>query len=199
MTRTQALQSAQQPQPQSPSPNSSSSSGPDANKSLPSELVQQLGPGYTSGSLPVHYINSAWLCEQPSAACTAVPNTSGQSVCLLQGYTRINPDVVGAAGDPNAGGYNYGVQVVLPAVLVSVRKSTGLRGEGMCLCLCVFWGGGCFRRGALAGCVCSSGYCLVEWKEIVNMLGEQSSLNIVVNALSWCFPSLQHLTNADPL
>lgn len=89
-------------------------------RKLPADLIRQLGPGY-NGTLPVHYINSTWLCQQPSAECTRQANSTAQKACLLQGYTKVNPDVVAAAaaGDP---GRNYGVQVVLPAVLGSVGK-----------------------------------------------------------------------------
>jgi hypothetical protein len=87
-------------------------------RKLPNDLIQQLGPGYT-GTFVVHYINSTWLCQQPSAECARQPNSTAQKACLLQAYTRINPDAVGAAAASTG---NYGVQVVLPAVLGSVGE-----------------------------------------------------------------------------
>jgi hypothetical protein len=95
---------------------------------LPKDLIKQLGPGY-NGTLPVRYINSAWLCQQPSAACAKEANLSAQKACLLQAYTLINPDVVGEAAPSG----NYGVQVILPAVLGSVGEwgaSRGMRYQG---------------------------------------------------------------------
>jgi len=91
---------------------------------LPPALLQRLGPGY-NGSLPVHYINSTWMCEQPSAACTGQPTNGTGSPCLLAAYAELDPDAAatgpaaGSAGSSN----NHGVSVVLPAVLGSVGKA----------------------------------------------------------------------------
>jgi len=115
LTRPDALQ-LMQPAAQD---NQATNSTPEQQQQqLPKDLVQQLGPGY-NGTLPVHYINSVWVCQQPSAACASQPNSTAQRVCLLQAYTQVNPDRAAAAADP---GGNYGVQVVLPAVLASVGK-----------------------------------------------------------------------------
>lgn len=89
-------------------------------KALPEALVKQLGPGYNA-TLPVHYVNSTWLCERPSSECAQQPNSTAQKACLLQAYTRINPDVLAAAAAGGSGG-SYGVHVVLPAVLGSVGE-----------------------------------------------------------------------------
>lgn len=86
---------------------------------LPADLIQQLGPGY-NGTLPVLYINSVWLCPQPNMECTAQPAFAAQRACLLQAYTKVNPDVVGQQS--GGGGASYGVSVVLPAVLGSVGE-----------------------------------------------------------------------------
>lgn len=99
----------------------SADAAPTANQDpgkLPNDLIQQLGPGY-NGTFSVHYINSTWLCQQPSAECARQANSTAQKACLLQAYTRINPDVVGAAA---GSGGSCGVQVVLPAVLGSVGE-----------------------------------------------------------------------------
>lgn len=115
LTRSEALEAMRQQQEADAAAASSSSTASNASKKLPSALVQQLGPGY-NGTLPVLYVNSAWLCSEPSAQCTAQQTTEGQRACLLQAYTALNPDVV----DPSGGGRSYGVSVVLPAVLASV-------------------------------------------------------------------------------
>lgn len=83
---------------------------------LPAGLIQQLGPGY-NGTVPVLYVNSVWLCSQPSMECVVDPTTEAQRACLLTAYTRVNPDVVSGQ---SGGGASYGVSVVLPAVLGSV-------------------------------------------------------------------------------
>lgn len=88
---------------------------------LPEALVQHLGAGY-AGTFPVRYINSTFVCQQPSAVCASAPVNGTQSACLLAEYAQLDPDAaagVAAAGDP---GRNYGLSVVLPAVLGSVRE-----------------------------------------------------------------------------
>lgn len=118
LTRPDALQLMQS----AAQDNQATNSTPEQQQKLPNDLVQQLGPGY-NGTLPVRYINSVWVCQQPSAACASQPNSTAQRACLLQAYTQVNPDRAAAAADP---GGNYGVQVVLPAVLASVGKHAGL-------------------------------------------------------------------------
>lgn len=114
LTRSAALAAMQQ---QQDAAAAASNSTPYTNATqLPVDLVQQLGPGY-NGTLPVLYVNSVWLCSQPSAQCSAQTSPVAQRACLLQAYTALNPDVA----DPSAsGGRSYGVAVVLPAVLASV-------------------------------------------------------------------------------
>jgi hypothetical protein len=117
----------------SPSPNASSPGAANETDSanspsqarqqqqLPEALTQRLGPGY-SDVLPVRYINSTFICQQPSVVCASTPVNGTQSACLLAEYAKLDPDAaagVEAAGDP---GRNYGLSVVLPAVLVSVRE-----------------------------------------------------------------------------
>lgn len=124
LPRSEAIDAIQQELAAQQNPANASAQHPNR---LPSDLIKQLGPGY-NGTLPVRYINSAWLCQQPSAACAREPDLTAQKACLLQGYTRINPDVVGSAAPSR----NYGVQVVLPAVLGSVGELAAQRvaGEG---------------------------------------------------------------------
>lgn len=100
--------------------NTTNTSADGDSKVLPAALVKQLGPGYNA-TLPVHYINSTWLCEHPSAGCVQQPNSNTQKACLLLAYTRINPDVLATAAAGGSGG-SYGVRVVLPAVLASVGE-----------------------------------------------------------------------------
>jgi hypothetical protein len=114
LSRSDAIEAIQEELAAQQNPANGSAQNPNR---LPSDLIKQLGPGY-NGTLPVRYINSAWLCQQPSAACAREANLTAQKACLLQGYTRINPDVIGAAAPSR----NYGVQVVLPAVLGAVGE-----------------------------------------------------------------------------
>lgn len=104
---------------------------------LPPALVQRLGLGYmyTSG-LKVHFINSTWLCGQPSAACASQPTNGTHSPCLLDAYAAFmnDSDAAAAAAEAAAAAAmqdpgNYGVSGVLPAVLASV-------GEFVCLHAC---------------------------------------------------------------
>lgn len=91
---------------------------------LPPAVTSRLGSGYTS-SLPVRYINSTFVCQQPSAACADAPSNGTRSACLLAAYVRLDPDAAAGAGGGAAGGApgrNYGVSVVLPAVLASVGE-----------------------------------------------------------------------------
>lgn len=92
---------------------------------LPPALIERLGTGY-NGSLPVRYINSTVVCQQPSAACASAPGGGGNgtnNACLLAEYAALDPDAAAGAaaggGDP---GRNYGLSVILPAVLGSVGE-----------------------------------------------------------------------------
>jgi hypothetical protein len=89
---------------------------------LPAALVDRLGTGY-NGSLPVRYLNSTFICQQRSDACasTAGATNGTQSACLLAEYARFDPDAA-AGAVAAAGGGNYGVSVILPAVLGSVGE-----------------------------------------------------------------------------
>jgi hypothetical protein len=64
------------------------SSSSNATHQLPSQLQQRLGPGYNS-SVPVHYINSVFMCQQPSASCAHQPSEGIKSPCLLAEYAKI--------------------------------------------------------------------------------------------------------------
>lgn len=91
-------------------------------KQLPAFLIQQLGPGY-NGTFPVRYINSMWLCEQPSSTCSKPPSSGGYSDCLLQEYTNLLqvPSVGSIAEnvepEPGAGG-GLSVRVLVAATCV---------------------------------------------------------------------------------
>lgn len=96
---------------------------------LPPAVTSRLGSGYSS-SLPVHYINSTFVCQQPSAACADAPSNGTRSACLLAAYARLDPDAAAGAGEGaavGAPGRKYGVSVVLPAVLASVGECFDLR------------------------------------------------------------------------
>jgi hypothetical protein len=101
---------------------SADSANTTAQQQLPPALVNRLGTGY-NGSLPVHYINSTFICQQPSLACASRPGTTNgtQSACLLAEYARFDPDAAAGAATA-AGSSNYGVSVILPAVLGSVGE-----------------------------------------------------------------------------
>jgi hypothetical protein len=98
---------------------------------LPPALVQRLGTGYNSTQgLPVQYINSTAVCQQPSAVCANASTNGTQNACLLAEYSRLDPDAVAGAGaETGAGveaaapaGRDYGISVILPAVLASVGE-----------------------------------------------------------------------------
>lgn len=105
--------------------NASSAAGNNTTAQQHEVLRQRLG-----GSLPVHFVNSVFICRQPSTVCTG-------TACLLAKYAEMDPDkaagyvpaVLSSASDS---GRSYGLSVVLPAVLGSV-------GEWCCL-LCTLVG-----------------------------------------------------------
>jgi hypothetical protein len=78
----------------------------------------------------VQYINSAAVCQQPSAVCANASTNGTQSACLLAEYSRLDPDAIAGAGaETGAGveaaapaGRDYGISVILPAVLASVGE-----------------------------------------------------------------------------
>jgi hypothetical protein len=81
--------------------------------------------GSYSGTIVMHYTQSAILCPQPLTAVEC-PDPRNASACLVAAYQRLDPDklmVPGAAAYRAAEGQRkrrYGLTVVLPAVLASV-------------------------------------------------------------------------------
>jgi hypothetical protein len=114
----------------------SSAASNQSNASSAPSPATQLSPGYNA-SVPVHYINSSWLCEQPSAACSGGRDPTQQHACLLAAYASRDPDAAYVEPSAGGGGPSYGVGVVLPAVLGSI---------GVCACVRV-----CGRVGVLCG------------------------------------------------
>jgi hypothetical protein len=93
--------------------------------------------GSYAGSFLISYANCSLLCQQPltAASCPGV-DPRNTAACIAAAYQQRDPDrllVPGAAAfaAANAGkqgtGGNYGLSVVLPAVLASVL------GESFCL------------------------------------------------------------------
>jgi hypothetical protein len=93
--------------------------------------------GSYAGSFIVHYANSSLLCERPltAADCPGL-DPRNATACIAAAYLQRNPDRLQEPGSAayaaaNAGqqqqqsGRNYGLSVVLPAVLASVLGKRG--------------------------------------------------------------------------